>query len=142
MSERKGTQADATTDPRWHRAIPLLVAQGPYAAAEALGIDQSTLWRWRQDPAFQALFAAYTDAVHREAEREMFGLLSEAVQVVREAMGEDQDIRVRLAAAKTVISGLAKAEPQVIEVRAAPSNVDPDEANERLRLVSGGKGKP
>lgn len=132
--------ADARSDPRWDAAIPVLLSGGVSAAARAAAVDESTLYRWRQDPAFRERLEAFRGRVQEEARDEVLGMLRDAVTRIRELLRSENE-QVALAAAKTVLAQLAKAEPQVIEVHAAQRNdIDPHEANERLRLVSGGKG--
>ena len=128
------------TDPRWERAASLLLSVGPGKAAEALGITQRTLYDWRQDPAFQAILDRLRAQVTEAARDELTGLLTDAVATVRELMAAENE-QVRLSAAKTVLAQLAKADVQVIEVQATPTQPKrtPEEARAQLASIRGGK---
>ena len=106
-------------------------------AADALGIARSTVADWKVrggngEAPFSDFLEAYTRARH-ERRTVMLERVIEATETDWKAAKWYLERQEREEFG-------AKAEPQVIEVhQATRSDVDPDEANERLRLVSGGR---
>jgi AcrR family transcriptional regulator len=135
-----GVQHPAGPDPRWAVAISAMVSgMTTERAADAAGVSRTTLHRWGKDPAFRAMLEETKAVLVEAAQTRLKGLLERAVRVIEQAL-DSADEKVALSAAKTVLAQLAKTEPHIIEVHSAPANLpDPGEADERLRLVSGGK---
>jgi DNA-binding MurR/RpiR family transcriptional regulator len=88
-------------------------------AAEAVGVGQSTLFRWMQDRNFQG---AYRDAKHRIVQHSISRLQKisgEAVEALREIMTDGQKPpNARVACAKAILDMSIKAiELENLEVR-------------------------
>ena len=72
MTKPGATETEALlSDPQVRAIDLLLLGRGVQEIADEVGVDRSTLWRWRQIPAFQAelnrrreaLWSGYTDRI-------------------------------------------------------------------------------
>jgi hypothetical protein len=113
MSEIVSTEDER---PRWLNCISVLLTTGSTRkAAEAAGVHPDTVSRWKRDPAFDTLYRQELGA-HLETQRgEQQALVSRAIAVLREAMGEEHDIRTRIVAAKIVLTT-----PKAVEAPTPP----------------------
>ncbi len=83
-------------DPRRLRAVDLL-AVGKRAAevADELAVNRTTVWRWRDEPAFQQELARRREELWTWSIDRMRGLLPRALDVVAEAL-DDGDGRTAM----------------------------------------------
>lgn len=118
-------------DPVQMRAVALLAAgTGVFDTAEALDIDQSTLWRWRREPQFQAELSAKVGEVARDLTARVADRLPRAFAVLDEAL-ESTNEGTKLRAAMAIID----AHSRLLESRSGMSLVTP-EVMEELRRAS------
>lgn len=105
------TPQDAPQCPNWPNglnekqlaAIELLVAGKSYsAAAKAINIDRSTLFRWRQDELFQEVLRERHEELWSEATQRLRGLVHPSLDVLEQHLGERYD-RARFRAASTIL---------------------------------------
>jgi hypothetical protein len=87
-------------------AIGLLLAGRPYAdVAREVGIDNVTLFRWRQEPAFVAELRAQFELMHAAARYGLFSLATDAVSALRSSL-KGQNEAARVSAAQIVLDRL------------------------------------
>jgi hypothetical protein len=129
VQEDEGEEAPALTPQQW-QAIGLLVSgKRQVDIAQELGIAPETLSRWKAQP----VFAAALNLALRESYAATLGELrdarAEAVGVLRELMNSDSvDDRIRLAAAKAVLSAGLQVDVSALSLPTTPAEV----ANDRL----------
>jgi len=87
-------------------AIGLLLAGRPYAdVAREVGIDTSTLYRWRQEPAFEAELRSQFELMHAATRYGLFSLATDAISALRTAL-KGQNETARVSAAQIVLDRL------------------------------------
>jgi hypothetical protein len=101
--------------------IALLTHQTIGEAAQAVGIAESTLWRWTKDQDFQLAYREARNQVVQQATAQMQANMSEAVQTLRNIMNDQNaPASARVSAAKSMIEiGLKAMEIEEIESRLA-----------------------
>lgn len=93
--------------PEQVRALAALLEHGDKSkAARAARVSRSTLYRWLQDPVFQAALEEATRQALREFSRALVRLAAKAAQALDAALSADQDIQIRLRAADIVTGRL------------------------------------
>lgn|SRR5574344_538083 len=97
------------TDKQERAAILLAAGTTATATAEQVGVDRCTLYEWRKMITFQCYYnrqcAEYKDSIKNG----LFGLVDEALNVIRGAMRCDNDT-VRLKAAQYVLERVSSTE--------------------------------
>jgi len=108
-TERDPLQLDATRSaaahPRQLHAMELLVAgKSDAEVASELGIDRSTIWRWRQNPTFADEVVRLQHLQREAAFARMAALVTAAVDVIGAVMTDPEaPASVRLRAASEVL---------------------------------------
>lgn len=99
--------------------IALLVNRTMAEAAQAVGIAESTLWRWMQDQDFQQAYREAKRQVVQQATAQMQANMSEAIQTLRHVMNDSEaSASARVSAAKAMIEiGLKAVEIEDLEFR-------------------------
>jgi hypothetical protein len=94
--------------------------------ADDIGVDESTVSRWRRKPAFIALVQSITAAAHQEVIGRMGEMLHLALDVIESALQyrHDPNVRLRAAVALLNVSGIGR----TMKASAPTATVDPDEA--------------
>jgi hypothetical protein len=110
-AERRGaTHGEDLLGPAQHRAlIALLEYPTVKEAAEAAGVHKATVYRWLQEPQFQAAYReARREAVSRATAR-LQQISGEAVEALREIVGDrSQQGASRVGAARCILDYAAK----------------------------------
>jgi hypothetical protein len=89
------------------RAIAALMTEPTIdAAAKTAGVHRATMFRWLNDATFCAELRRSADDAIAATVRRLTTLSASAVDVMRDAMGNDMPIGVRLRAADTVLARL------------------------------------
>ena len=102
------------------QAIAALLAEPTLAAAaQAAGVNESTLWRWFQSPAFADAYRLARREAMAYAMARIQAALSEAVDTLRAVMADDDaPAGSKVSAARTVIDTAVKvAEIEDLEAR-------------------------
>ena len=95
--------------PRQRRAVELLLILGdPSKVAETVGVSRATLWRWRQQPAFQAAVATAEGAAMEKLSRDLLRLSGLAISALEDALSKSQKPSYRLRAAALILEQLTK----------------------------------
>lgn len=132
MEHRDTTQEEDTLTVAQHRGVVALLTEPTLQdAAKSTGVNRSTLYKWLQEPDFQAAYRdARRQAVHRATVR-LQEISSEAVEVLREVMGDKaQQGAARVGAARLVLDFAARmTETEDLERR----------VEERLAAIEGQK---
>lgn len=101
--------------------VALLSDPGLTGAAKAAGVGKATLWRWLQQPAFQAAYRKARREAVEEARARLQQASGEAVEALRDVMN-DQDAphASRVSAARTVLDmAMAATSTEQLEERLA-----------------------
>lgn len=113
----------------WQAVSMLVAGRRQIDVAEALGVTQETVSRWRRVP----MFAAAVNAGVREAYNGVLGEVrdasADAVHVLREIMQRSEDERLRLTAALAVLRLRLSLDAETNNLPVTPADV----ARERLR---------
>ncbi len=132
MEHHDTTRGEDTLTVAQHRGVVALLTEPTLQdAAKATGVNRSTLYKWLQEPGFQAAYRdARRQAVHRATAR-LQEISSEAVEVLREVMGDKaQQGAARVGAARLVLDFAARmTETEDLERR----------VEERLAAIEGQK---
>ena len=132
MEHRDTTQEEDTLTVAQHRGVVALLTEPTLQdAAKSTGVNRSTLYKWLQEPDFQAAYRdARRQAVHRATVR-LQGTSSEGVEGLREVMGDKaQQGAARVGAARLVLDFAARmTETEDLERR----------VEERLAAIEGQK---
>jgi hypothetical protein len=89
--------------------VALLTAPTIQAAAEATGITYITLWRWMQIPEFKEQYREARLEAVRQAVSRLSQIGSEAVDVLRDIMNDQEaPASSRVTAAKSILEGAFK----------------------------------
>lgn len=84
--------------------VALLSSPTIREAAETVGVGETTLFRWLQNPVFQEAYQQAKQAVVRQAITRLQQVTGEAVDVLREVMTDpDSPASSRVTAARTVL---------------------------------------
>lgn len=104
---------------RMEAIVALLSHQTVRDAAQVVGIGETTLYRWLQDPTFQEAYQEARYAVVQQALTQLQQACGEAAGVLREIMNNPKvPPYTRVSAAKTVLETSIKAvELDVLEAR-------------------------
>jgi DNA-binding MurR/RpiR family transcriptional regulator len=97
--------SDEKLSPKQEAALVALLAHGTVEAAyEAAGVSKSTMWRFLQEPSFQARYRAMRRQLVESAIGQLQADCTKAVTVLRE-VAEDREApaSARVSAAKTII---------------------------------------
>ena len=102
---------NGTLSPKQRKAIAALLSERDVkSAAEAAGVALRTMFRWMDDPDFQAELKAAESAAISSAIRRLAHLSGTAVNTLQEIMESEKDLppgaRVKGAAANIVLSRL------------------------------------
>ena len=121
MARQKLTQVDEILqDNQAQAAVMLASGATDTAAAQAAGVTRQTVWEWRQAPAFQAALNRERAALRQAWQDEAQALNSEALAVMRAALGsEDAAVRFRAACFVLAKSGLLNGELPTIGAQSA-----------------------
>ncbi|HEY6345584.1 MAG TPA: transposase family protein [Bryobacteraceae bacterium] len=79
------------------------------AAAKAVGIGDTTAWRWRNDPAFAGRYREATREAMRHAAAILQGAAREAVDTLRAILSKGESEAARVSAARTILEMAFKA---------------------------------
>ena len=105
-SEDNRAESSAGLSPPQRVAIGLLLAGRPYAdVAREVGIDTSTLFQWRQQPAFVTELRAQFELMHAAARYGLFSLANDSITALRNAL-KGQNETARVSAAQIVLERL------------------------------------
>lgn len=97
----------STLTARQQRAVvALLTCPDLLAAAKAAGVNRNTLFKWRQEPAFQAALKSAEAVALAEVSRSLVVLAAKATGALSDAMAADAPVSARLRAADIVLSRL------------------------------------
>lgn len=97
--------AEKKLTPKQRRVIEALVFSASISdAARAAGCARRTINRWMKQQHFRAALREVEAEAMRHLARTMAGLGEQAAAALRDALAEDQDIRVRLRAADLVLN--------------------------------------
>jgi hypothetical protein len=100
------TDAQGELSPAKFAAIGLLLAGRPYAdVAREVGIDTTTLYRWREEPAFAAELLSQFALMREATVFGLFSLASDSITALRSAL-KSQNETARVSAARTVLDRL------------------------------------
>ncbi|HEX2999563.1 MAG TPA: hypothetical protein VHR86_04935 [Armatimonadota bacterium] len=104
-------QPDATLTKKQERAVlALLTEPGVDAAAKAVGVNPSTLWRWLQDDNFKAAVAAARREAFGAATSRIAASCTEAAETLRMiAIDPEAPPAARVSAAKAILEKAAAA---------------------------------
>ena len=112
MPEPDDTQIiESDLSPKQSKAIIALLEQPTIkAAAAAAGINEATLWRWLQTPAFRKAYSAARRRAVQQAMARSQRFTSEAASGLQAIMNDDlKPPYTRVAAASSIIDNAAKA---------------------------------
>jgi Helix-turn-helix of insertion element transposase len=96
--------------PKYHEMVTALLETTTEAAAvEKVGINRTTLYRWKKDPVFQRLVREARKELYDYSMTQVQNATAEAIQTLRDIMGSDtaQD-GARVTAARTVLEHATK----------------------------------
>lgn len=86
------------------RALPIIVTDANLAqAAKEIGIDETTLRRWRRDPVFHAELERLASELAETTKQELRSVILHGLKVIDELM-ENNNPMIRLRAANYAIS--------------------------------------
>ena len=110
MEHRDATQKEDTLTTAQHRAVVALLTEPTLQeAAKTAGVNRSTIYRWLQEADFQAAYREARRQAMRRATARLQEISSEAVEVLREVMGDKaQQGAARVGAARIVLDYAAK----------------------------------
>jgi transposase-like protein len=104
--DTRTSEGQAELSPSQFIAIGLLLAGRTYAdVAREVGIDTSTLYRWRHEPAFAAELRSQFDLMHAATRYGLFSLAADAITALRTAL-KGQNETARVSAAEIVLDRL------------------------------------
>src|SRR3954453_7298469 len=107
-------------DPRRSRAVDLLVLGKTDAEVAAeVGANRTSLWRWRQEPLFQAELARRRAELWADSLDRFAGLLARSLDVLADAL-QDGDRRVALQLVRASGVGEALAEQRALAGDGSP----------------------
>jgi hypothetical protein len=113
MQDNAIQQADFTgrlTAPQERAIVALLSHSTIRTAAKAVGIDETTLWRWLQDKEFHAAYMNLRRECVRQSIARLQQASSEAVSTLRTIMKDKEaPASARVVAAKSIIDYSLKA---------------------------------
>ena len=99
------TKPDETLQDNQARAVVLLVGGATEtAAAQAVGVSRQTVWEWRKSAEFQAALNRERAAARQAWQDEAQGLNATALNVIREALTQEDDAALRYRAACFVLA--------------------------------------
>lgn len=111
---------DAELTPKRRLAIEALaIGLSPMEAAKRAGVNRSTLYRWRRDPAFAAELRRVDAEAMARLGRGIMALSSAAIVAIARALQEGQPMAVRLRAAQLV----AERGPALVELTSLADRV-------------------
>lgn len=94
---------EKTVTPRQRLAIEALaLGQDVMDAAQAAGVNRSTLYRWRRDPVFAAELRRIDAEALEQLGRGLMALSAPALEALKRALAEGQPMAIRLRAAQLI----------------------------------------
>ena len=111
----------------------LVTGASPDEAAQAAGVNRTTVYRWQRDPVFGAALRELDGETLRNLGRRVMALGETAAKAFADALAEDQPMSIRLRAADLVTSrGPALAELTTIieRLEALEANREDDDEND------------
>lgn len=110
VEHHDATQKEDALTAAQHRAVVALLTEPTLQeAAKTAGVNRSTIYRWLQESDFQAAYREARRQAMRRATARLQEISSEAVEVLREVMGDKaQQGAARVGAARIVLDYAAK----------------------------------
>ena len=76
----------------------LATGAGVQAVADAVDVHRSTLWKWRQSPAFKAYYNRLLSDIRENVKYGLIGLYEKAIDTVRDSLdSEDEELALKTA---------------------------------------------
>jgi hypothetical protein len=131
-TERNETRNVSESDERKARAFEMLLdGTRPAEVARTLGIDRTTLWRWRGEPDFAARYRCSLDERAKDVAVRLDAVAGAALELLEDVLSDEkQHSAIRVRAASEILKHAA-----LVRVPPTPAEVEADRDARLLSLL-------